>query len=475
MTDTVVGGSIAALVAADALGAAGRPVRLLLPERGVGGGFAPIRRDGRTLELGVRLHELGFEGVGEPPPLRDYRPGVGAHRPWARTVERWVRDLVGDALREIASPEMVVDGRRVPDLLFSVDLSGLAATLPDGLRRTMLAEVRACRATLGEDAGLLAPRHAGRLAAATLEEASVAQHGPAFHRRYVGALVDKVLDGGASAVAATLRRKAWAPLFHPLTLEQALAGDPIDFRPARPMHVVDAAAAPRGTGQDGSDPAAAVGLVDRLLARIATHPSVRKTVAGDLTGVVGAPGGESLLSFTGRPPLRARRPLIACSAETLFAAAGVPYEVPRVRTVIAWLEADAGDAADVPDLVHVLDPAAPVLRVTRGGSAATPDRALLTVEVRHDAPEDTAATVAADGLRQVGLVGGSVALDPVAVAARQTFAVPSLELQATHAAARRRLDALGLDVDLAAGALSPVADTLNDQVVQGLRAAGRTP
>lgn len=460
MTHVIVGGSVAALVAADALGAEGRPVRLLLPARGVGGGFAPIRRHGRTLELGVRLLELGFEGVGEPPPLADYRPGVGAHRPWAGTVDRWVRDLAGDALREVAAPEMVVDGRRVPDLLFSVDLTGLAASLPDDLRRTMLEEARACRAALGDDAGLLAPRHGAWLRLATLEEASVAQHGAAFHRRYVAALADKVLAGGAGAVAATLRRKAWAPLFHPRTLEQALMGGPIDFRPTRPMHVVDPVAG---------------GLVDRLLARIATRPTVSATTAGDLTGIVAAPGGDTLLAFADRPPVRARRPLIACGADVLFAAAGVPFAAPRVRTVLAWLEADAADVAGVPDLAHILDAENPVLRVTRGGRAATPDRALLTVELRHDLPEDAAAWSAADGLRRAGLVEGDVALDVVAVAARRTFAVPSLALEPAHARARDRLDALGIDLVLAAGALSPVADTLNDQLVQGLRAARRTP
>lgn len=470
MTDdaVIVGGSVAALVAADALGAQGRPVRLLLPTHGVGGGFAPLRRDGRVLELGVRLLELGFEDQGTPPPLDDYRPAVGAHRPWAGTVDRWVRDLLGDALRPVTAPAMLVGGRRVPDLLFSVDLTGLAATLPDDLRRTMLAEVRAARAALGDDAGLFAPRHAARLATETLEGASVAQHGRAFHRRYVAALADKVLDGGAAAVSAPLRRKAWAPMFHPRTLEQALEGGPVDFRPSRPMHAVDTR---RG------------GLVDRLLARIATRPSVRTATVGELAGLGAADRGETVLTFADGPALRARRPLVACGAETLFAAAGVAYDAPRVRTAIAWLETDADAAAGVPDLLHDLDPASPLLRVTRGGHAAGPDRALLTVELRHDAAADapageatrsTLATTAADALQAAGLVPDDAALHPVAAAARRTFAVPSPRLRDAHAAALRTLEARGLDLDLAAGALSPVADTLNDQVVQGLRAAGRT-
>lgn len=456
----VVGGSLAGLVAADALGAQGRPVQLLLPARGVGGGFAAIRDGDRVLELGVRLLELGFEGAGDPPPLRDYRPGVGAHRPWARTVDRWVRGLVGDDLRTIAPPAMVLDGRRVPDLLFTVDLTGLATTLPDGLRRTMLREVRAARAALGDDAGLLAPRHADRLARATLADASRAQHGAAFHERYVAPLADAVLAGGAEAVAATLRRKVWAPIFHPATLAQALAGEVPAFRPDRPLLTV----APDGCGA----------VVQRLLARIATRPSVRTSTVGELRHVGPAPRDEIDLTFDDGRRLRARDPLIACSAPVLFAAAGVPYDPPRVRTCIAWVEADAEAVGDVLDLVHVLDRDVPLLRVSRGGRAATPDRALLTVELRHDVPGEALGPAALDGLRRAGLVGPDAGPVVVRTAARPTFPVPSHALLRDHDVARSRLDALGLHVALVAGAASPAADTLNDQVVQGLLAAERT-
>ncbi len=71
---TVVGGSIAALVAADAAARAGRSVDLLLPARGVGGGFRPLEVDGRRLDLGVRLLELDREDAGPPPDLAAYRP-----------------------------------------------------------------------------------------------------------------------------------------------------------------------------------------------------------------------------------------------------------------------------------------------------------------------------------------------------------------------------------------------------------------
>jgi hypothetical protein len=456
---TVVGGTMAALVAADAIAAQGRPVRLLVPERGVGGGFAAMRRDGRTLELGVRLLELDFEDTeSSSPPLDDYVAGTTTARPWARLIGDWVRELAGDGLREIARPEMVLDGRRVDDVLFTVDLSGLAKALGAAEREQMLSEVRAALATNGDDAGVLAPHAADRFADMTLEEASLANHGATFHQRIIAPLCDKVIAGGAAAVCAPLRRKVWAPLFYPRTLAQALNGEPIDFRPARSFHTIS----PDGCGA----------LVDLLLTRLRARPTASVETAGDLQGVAAADGTVTL-SFSDHAPITVRRPILALSADALFAATGIPYAVQRITTAIAWLEVDAPDAASVPELAHVLDPANPVLRVSRGGAGA-PSRALLTVELRHDADPETLGTAAHDGLIAAGLLEDGVATDTVMAARRPTFPVPDANTLTAFATAREHFDALGLDVELAGGGLDVTADTLNDQLLQGLRASART-
>jgi hypothetical protein len=114
-----------------------------------------------------------------------------------------------------------------------------------------------------------------------------------------------------------------------------------------------------------------------------------------------------------------------------------------------------------------------VLRVSRGG-AGGPGRALLTVELRHDADPDTLDAAAGDGLVAAGLLAGDVAADTVMVARRPTFPVPDRATLTAFATARERFDALGLDVELAGGVLDVTADTLNDQILQGLRASART-
>ena len=133
MTDAavvVVGGTLSALVTADALAREGRPVLLLLPARGVGGGFMPVEREGRRLERGMRVLELHYEGLGEPPPIEDYRPGDHGHRPWTRLVRDWVGELVGeDALVEIDPPAMAVNGRVGPEVLLRTDLEPIRELL----------------------------------------------------------------------------------------------------------------------------------------------------------------------------------------------------------------------------------------------------------------------------------------------------------------------------------------------------------
>lgn len=452
---TVVGGSIAALVAADTLAAAGRPVRLVLPQRGVGGGFAAIRHGGRTLELGVRLLELSYEDDGAPvPPLAAYRPGIGGHRPYARLVRRWVTELLGDRLVAVAAPQMVLDDRLVDDILFTVDLSSLPGTLCAPERAAMAAEVAAALQARGRDAGVLDPALAGELADMTLQEASVANHGPRFHARVIAPLCDKVLPGGAGRVLAPLRRQAWAPVFHPRTLLQALRGERPAFRPRRTFQTV----APDGC----------VGVVDALLARLQGRPQVAIERRPALTRIAATDRGVALRFADGHEVV-VERPVLGPAAAELFAAAGIDYAPEKVRTALTWLEADADDCTAIGSLVHVLRPDNPVLRVSTGGGGAPEGRRLLCVELRHDVADDALERCAIDGLTAAGLLRDGARVVTVMASARPTFAAPS---RATRTAFERARDAFAdrhLDVDVVGAGLGLGADSLNEQIVQGLR------
>jgi hypothetical protein len=451
----VVGGSIAALVAADALAAVGEDVRLLLPERGVGGGFAPIRRDGRELELGVRLLELSYEQTAaEVPPLRDYRAGVAGHRAYVAVVDRWTRELLGERVEQVERPRMLFDGRIVDDLYFTTDLLALRDALSESERTLIAAEARAAAAVIGCAAGLLDRSKAHELSLLDTAQASLRNHGETFHRRLIAPVADKIA-GGAERVLATHRRKIWLPLFWPATLAEACEGGAVGFRPSRPFHTI-------AEGEGG-------GLIDALLERLRAR-GVRSEVAGRLEGLAKVTGGRVELRFSGLGEVRAARPILGPAPGELFAAAGAEYRPEQVRSVICWIETSPESLRWRLSLLNVVDPDIPALRISSGGRGA-PGTQLLTVELRHDLPEDEIAPAALASLLRTGVVDPDAELEVVMSAAASTFALPTRAAAEAFTDARNALDALELDAVVVGGAAAFGADALAEQIIQGLQAA----
>lgn len=455
----VVGGSIAALVAADTLSARGERVRLLLPERGVGGGFAPIRRDGRVLELGVRLLELAYEGVSStPPPLGDYRPALGAHRPYAPLIDSWMRVLLRDRIREAPRPRMLFDGRVVDDLYFTTDPLSLREALDPEERAVIARETSTARITAGCDAGLLDPSRSEELNTLSAEEASLRNHGSRFHERFIAPIAEKIMAGGARDALATLRRKLWLPLFWPATLAQACGEEEgeVRFRPERPFHTVT----PDGCG----------GIVEALMARIESSPRTSIETVGRLERVAPAGAGGVELGFAAGISLQARGPVLGSSPGELFAAAGLDYSPTSARSVICWLEVRPEDLTEIPSLLNIVDRELSALRISSGGRGSE-GMQLLTVELRHDLPDDEIAAAATEALRQTGLLLEGAEVHVVMGAAARTFPLPTQENAERFATAHRSLTALGLEAEIVGGACDFGADALGEQIVQGLRAA----
>jgi hypothetical protein len=293
------------------------------------------------------------------------------------------------------------------------------------------------------------------LAEMSLEEASITNHGPTFHAKFIAPLCDKVVAGGAASVLATWRRKAWAPLFHPATLLSALRGKRPDFQPRRTFHTVE----PDGCGA----------VVDELLARIDRDPRITVETVGSLLGLEPVTSGAVRMTFSDGASRQSDRPVIGVSAEELFASAAIAYRPDKVRTAIAWLEASRTAMQDLPQVVHVLDPSNAVLRVSESGGGAPHGRAVVCVEMRHDSDADQLGAESRAGLVAAGLLDARQPVKTVATAARPTFAVPSLETHRAFRAAQGSFASLGLDVDLVGGALDVGADSLNEQIIQGLR------
>jgi hypothetical protein len=452
----VVGGSIAALVAADALAGLGEEVRLLLPKRGVGGGFAAIHRNGRVLELGVRLLELGYEDVGAAvPPLLDYQPAIGAHRPYSPLIEGWLRELLGDRVAEAERPRMFFDDRLVDDLYFTTDPLALRQALSTTERAVIAAEAHDALAAAGCDAGLLDPARDDELARLSTGEASRRNHGPTFHARMIAPIADKIVPGGAEHVLATHRRKIWVPLFWPTTLAQACEEGDVAFAPSRPFHTVT--------------PSGCSGLVDAIQARLQER-GVRVEVAGRLEGLAGLSDGTMELRFADAGSIRAEQPVLGSGPAELFEAAGAEYAPAQARSVICWIEARPQDLRWAPSLLNIVDPEIPALRVSSGGRG-NPGTHLLTVEMRHDLSQGEIAPAALQSLERTGLLTPGAEVHVVMSADAPSFPLPTVESLGRFVSGQRALAALEVDAEVVGGAAGFGVDALGEQIIQGLRAA----
>lgn len=452
---------MAALAAADALAAAGAQVELLLPERGIGGGFAPLRHEGRALELGVRLLELAYEKA-EPgdavPPLSAYRPGFGAHRPFTPLVAAWAEELLGDDLVLAGAPRMLTGDRLGPDLFFATDATAIRTALDDETCAAVAREAAAA-AERGGDAGPLAPERADALATTGLDAVSRACHGDTLHERLLDPYAAKVARGGTREVVAQLRRKVWIPLFWPRTLAEAASGATPAFSPHRPFHTVAGGGAWR--------------VVEALRARLEASPRVTVRTVGRLTAIAPA-GGAVDLTFAGADDttvVRASRPVLGAAPGELLAAGGIALELERARSVMVWCEVAESDLAWRPSLLNVADADVPVIRIS-GGGATAPGRQILCAELPHDAePDDRAVAHVRGVLERAGVIGEDAPLEFLKGAAAPTFPLPSFDNLARFAAARAAWDALELDVQLVGGLTDFGADSLNEQVVQALQTA----
>jgi hypothetical protein len=449
----VVGGTWAALVAAERLAAAGEDVRLLLPARGVGGGFAPRRVDGRALELGLRVLELDHEAappVAEAPPLEHHDAAGDGHLPYLPLIADYLRGLAGEELVTLAPAATAVGGRLVDDLFLTSDPAGIRSALTPAQRAAAAAEVDPSTAP----GALRWPAEQRTLAAASREN-----HGPTVHETLIAPFVDKVVAGGADAVLAAYRRRVWTPVLWPRSVWESCSGAPLGYRPQRPQQSVRG-----GVGV----------LVDRVLARIGRDPRIAVEVVGALDSIVAAPAAVRL-RFAGGRDLLARRPVLAVPAAELFAAAGVAFAPDRARTVVAWVEADGRDVLAAPPVVHVVDRAIDALRITTGvDPVGVPEgRRLFCVELRHDLAEEAIPAAARAGLERVGLLREGAALQHVSAAAARTFPLPTRANVDAFAAARRAFADLALDAEVIGGATGPAGDYLNEQVAAGMACAAR--
>lgn len=459
MTDpiVVVGGSVAALAAADALAGRGRPVDLFLPERGIGGGFLPLERDGRRLDLGPRVIELRYDDA-EPapsPPLDTYRPGPHGHRPFLGVIDDFVAALVGDDLIEVAPAACSVAGRRTGDYVLAGDLSGLADAL-DADVLTALADEAAARVSMEGPHGWFAPTRGGLPWDRTFSDISIDHVGRPFHELLIEPIAAKILPSGSADVLAPLHRKIWLPLFHPVTAWEACVGH-LTYLPDRPFATIEGG----GMGE----------VVRRLLERVSSAVGVSVRHEGGLRGISGDGGSGVTLTFSSGATVATSSPILGVGAEELFGAVEVAYAVDKVVATMVWVDLPESDVASLPSVLFSAEPQVGVMRATDSRADERAGWRTVCCEVACGvAPEDREAAALA-GLVELGVATSVERAEVVTSVSVPAFPVPSAANRATFAAARDAFDAKGLPVRVVGGPTAFGVDSFNEQVVQGLAAA----
>lgn len=452
---TVVGNTVAALAAAERLAANGHRVDLYCT--GIpGSAFAGVDLDGRLVEAGLRLIEREYvagENALVPPPLHHHVPGHGGHRRWMGMVEDYLCDLVPD-IQPAPTPQLVLDERRGEDF----SLTGRAESVRDFFSPEELATIasqsQAAWDRLGHDAGLLGIRHLYE--SATLESASLANHGELFHRKVVGPLAESLIPDGATLVAADQRHKVWAPLFWPSTLCQAASGRTVDFAPRRRFW----------TDRLGG----MTGVISTLMGRLDDADHVRISRPGRLCSIA-EDTSMVTMAFDGGVRCEATRPIIGVSAGELFRAAGVGYDPSRVEMSLMWAEVEERHTTEVA-ATTLLQAGLDAFRVTPFGVSVDgggPARRTFCIELRHGATPSTA--LAARALLAAGAVADPSLVNGLGVRSFDAFAVPTHENRVRYEHAHEQMRAALPRLTLIGSAAGYGADPLNEQLFGGLRAA----
>jgi hypothetical protein len=166
----------------------------------------------------------------------------------------------------------------------------------------------------------------------------------------------------------------------------------------------------------------------------------------------------------------ASRPVIGVPAGPLFNAAGMDYHPAQARTVLCWLEVADADVVDLPSLLSIPDPTLAAARVSSGG-VGRPGHAILTVELRHDLDEDQIVDAARSSVQRLGILRPGAHMQDVRNGSVRSFTLPTADNAHLFARAAAQLSESHLDIEIVGAATAFGADTLGENIIQGLRAA----
>jgi len=458
----VYGGSLAALVAADQLAEAGEAVQLVTPSPHLGGHFAGVTLGGARFDAGLVIFEYGTLASGGAPDPLTYDPDVRNDCGRFGAVLAAYTESLGITLERVPGFQLWLDGRRIPDFVFDTRLEGLRE-LPRWLREHARTELEMLLSRGEHHLHARRKYREPRYRSVSYEDASVANHGVVLHHGCLDPFARKVTGRPTCELLALYSRAAWLPLFWPETLLAALDGDPAPL-PEMPFHV--------------SRGGAVADLAAAIVSRLSASPRVTHLVA-PARGVAAAGDGVRL-QVDGRTLHGAQ--LVwghdLDELERLVTGEGGPA-IARAPVTIVLAQVPRADLADstVGTLILPEDHALPYRITNQSTNAGVPDEPLVRLSVEWggaDAPTDDDALLA---LTQGALARTGITRADAGFASHRILRIPKALVVPSAAnrdallAARERVAASRLPILPVAPAAGFCVASLNDQLVQGMKAA----
>ncbi|WP_414859597.1 hypothetical protein [Piscinibacterium candidicorallinum] len=463
-----VGGTLASVVAVTERAARGLPSVLVNPGGPLGGYFAGIEAGGRLWDAGMVLYEFtSFREPADEPDIRSYDPmkrnDVGR---FCATVRRYVGRH--QQTRIVTTPELQLNGQWWPDFLLAN-------------RGDWLSKMPWARGALAEiEAGLSSsspwhPRtklawpddgtdHAGQ--PLIYDAVSRANHGETVHHELVVPFLRKVMNCEASGLSALYHRMNWAPLYWPETLRGWLADEPVQLPDTEFSHPV---------GQ----PVAA--MIRTLVKDLRASPLVRVIEDRLLSMRPTARGFTLRLQAQGE--LQTPELIWAQSPAQGLQAAGLPTAGvdDRLPLMIGLLEVPTSCVQRPGSVQHLLDPSLGIYRVTHSSACADESQdgfVALTVEANpgwFDAVHGTGLSEgeAIDAIMRDLARAGVLASDGTPRFTKLIKLAGALPLPTPRAVQGFLADRAALlsacpGIQLMGPAAGPFANSMSDQIVQGL-------
>jgi hypothetical protein len=449
----VIGGGIAALVAAFTAGNAGARVSLLLPPHGIGAGFASLTTGKYQLDVGCRRFDFTTDADIDAASLALYEPGRRV-RPFAHHVRSFIENDLELELRSTSAPLISYDRKLAPDFATSLDLTSLPDLLSSSDLKQVIDETDAILSSVPPSPTTLGMGSWPDLSKNNLRDASIANHGHTFHSRLITPFAQKLDQTGWADIPADLASKIWTPLFFPRTINQGCRRQ-LD-RDRSPVTYFYPAA-----GHFGD-------VVDRLLRKI-RETSTIQIVPNLSPSSISAEGQQTIIETIAGATFRWSCPFVlGSSVEQYCSLAGLRETVDKLPLAIIWVEIAKDDLLVDPSTIMVHDDETPVYRISIAGEGAEDGHVILALEMTGMSPEccNVGATTT---LQRLGIIRTGSSVASIRQEPNLKIMAPSLKNRATLRLAHAAFDQMGVNPIRVASLNDLKADMLNDQTLQGLK------